>query len=172
MDEDEDIQLPRDLHFPWRNLWPVAFIPLFLVPILFRSSEDRLGDSYLKGSISADHPSIGTWTLAPDRCLSGQERGFDGIVFNFPAGSPIRELRLTRAEPGQHWLDLYLVDPKQPPVRIAESECEKIESEYRVFNVRDGGRRMEFLRGTDDVQCKLYGLKAHFAYNGCTIRPW
>ena len=138
-------------------LYPM-FSPLAKVDALQRLS--------LSGGFRADHSVLGHWESIPQRCLSGRERGFEGVMFTFPSGA-VRELRVDMERPGNATLEFRFFDPDKQPLRIASGECERLDATVEATVMVVNGRDMDLLEGQLSIACARYGLRGEASFRGC-----
>ena len=130
-------------------------------------SEAAFAPQSLSGTISAKDSKLGTWSLTPERCLSGRALGFTGVAFYFASGSPLDEVRLDNQHDGDNIVGLRFADDKAPPVRIHEKDCVSITGSTDELNIRDNGRPMTRLTGTLHFSCPSAGLEGDLKFDGC-----
>jgi hypothetical protein len=141
---------------------------IMATPFLFNPHPPKPIKTVIKGSFSANHESVGSWTLQPSKCLSGVERGFRGVVLQFAAGSAIRELRLDDEREGDNVVQFLFFDPNRAPVSIREKDCVEISGQtvLRIWDVND--RRVEEVdQGDLKLDCPPLQLRGHVYYKGC-----
>jgi hypothetical protein len=64
-------------------------------------------------------------------------------------------------------LEFVFVDPSKPSVRIAQSECERIDGKTEARVVVINGRDMDALEGELSLACARYKLEGKATYQGC-----
>jgi len=121
----------------------------------------------LVGSFSSTNEQLGIWTLSPTACISGRERGFQGIAFDFPMGGPIEEVRIDVARKGDHVVEVRLADRHGTVYRVRERECETIAGSVDQQHIDVAGRQMVRLRGHTKFACPSQGLKGEATFDGC-----
>lgn len=138
-----------------------------------RAEEKRravLAGRELVGSFSAGNKELGEWTLAPIGCLDGTERGFKGVVFTFPNGAPVEELRLDNSRDGDNVVEVRLADRHGTVYRVREAECESVTGSVVVEHLEVNGRPMRSIEGEISFACAAQGLKGHATFDGCLPR--
>lgn len=145
-----------------------VLLAVFAYPLLSPLGKiEGLPKPRLAGSFRADHAALGSWQLTPTRCLSGRERGFEGVLFQFASGSALRELRIDMERPGDARIELQFFEPSKPPVRMAQRECERIDGKTDARVVVINGRDMDLLTGELHVACAGRGLTGDVVFAGC-----
>jgi hypothetical protein len=164
----------------WRNGVPVVGGLMgigFLVAICLnecRSSSARerspsfsLTNRSLTGTFRSTNAKLGAWTLSPAHCVSGRERGFVGVAFDFAPGSPVEEIRLDAAREGDNVVEVRLADRAGTVYRVRERECEAITGRTEQSNITLNGRPLLRLVGNNHFACAAQGLYGDATYDGC-----
>lgn len=123
------------------------------------------------GSLHVESESLGSWDLSPAQCLSGRERGFQGIAFLFLGDSAVKEVRLDTERKGANVLYVLFSDPRQRTVHIRENECAAIEGRVERELLEINGRDFERLRGQVSIDCSAKGLRGSVRFDGCLPKP-
>ena len=121
----------------------------------------------LTGSFHSTNDGLGRWTLSPSACLGGFERGFFGIAFLFPAGSPVEEIRLDATEKEDQVIEIHPSDRKGTVTRFRQRECDAIEADLDQTYVTVGGRRMLHEKGSAHFSCPKLGISGDATFEGC-----
>jgi hypothetical protein len=165
--------------FEERGGWPkfllttAAFVGglaalLWYIPKHASSEEDiSFTNRSLTGTFRSTNKDLGQWTLQPTACLDGHERGFQGIAFQFPIGSPIEEIRVDTAREGDNVVEVRLADSKGTVFRVRERECQKMDGTIDRTNLEINGRPQYRLKGNTHFSCPKQGLQGDAEYDGC-----
>lgn len=147
----------------------VAGLLVWIVLRTLPSSDDDAtpGNRSLTGTFRSTNEDLGQWTLHPTACLDGHERGFQGIAFQFPTGSPIEEIRVDTAREGDNVVEVRLADSKGTVFRVRERECAKMDGTIDRTNLEINGRPQYRLKGNTHFSCPKQGLQGDAEYDGC-----
>jgi len=121
----------------------------------------------VQGRFRSTNDAVGTWDLAPQECVAGRERGFEGIAFVFGAGDPVEEIRLDTARQGDNVVEVRLADREGPVHRVREAECDEIGGRIDRTNVELNGRHMLRLEGNVRFDCPEHSLSGRASFSGC-----
>jgi hypothetical protein len=130
---------------------------------------DPFVNKSLKGTFHSTNKELGEWTLTPSACLSGRDRGFEGIAFLFPAGGPVEEIRVDTARQGDNVVEVRLADRKGTVTRFRERECQVMSGAIEQANI-EIGRPMVHLKGNTRFSCPAQGLSGDAEFDGCLPR--
>jgi hypothetical protein len=129
--------------------------------------ENPFANKSLKGSFHSANKELGEWTLTPGACLSGSERGFEGVAFLFPAGAPVEEIHVDTAREGDNVVEIRLADRTGTVARYRERECQVMDGVIDRTNVVVNGRHMFRLKGNTRFSCPAQGLSGSAEFDGC-----
>src|SRR5262245_7814939 len=113
----------------WKSLGVVLLIfgalggLLYWLPARLHDPDFNFEHKSLQGSVRSTNKELGTWNLSPTGCVAGRELGFEGIAFQFAAGSPVEEIRVDSAREGDNVVEVRLADRKGTHYRVREREC-------------------------------------------------
>lgn len=121
----------------------------------------------LDGRFTARSVAVGTWSLRPRRCLSGRERGFEGVAFLFAPGDPVEELRLDATTDGDNAIVVHLRESPGRPFQVREGACKHIKGQVTQHNQMRNGRPMTRLEGSVSFECPAAGIEGEARFSGC-----
>lgn len=124
----------------------------------------------LSGTFSASSEVTGEWSLSPEHCVSGRERGFTGIAFLFGASDPVAEIRIDTATDGDNRVIVRYRDPKRAPLNIPERTCTRVDGAITQQQLTFNGRPLLRLEGSIDFACPTHNLNGHAEFSGCLPR--
>lgn len=141
----------------------LLLLPMWCLPAVKRQT--------LEGRFEARSAEVGTWSLRPKRCLSGRERGFEGVAFLFAPGDPVEELRLDAATDGDNAIVVHLRERPGRPFQVREGACKHIKGQVAQQNQVRNGRPMTRLEGRVSFACPAAGIEGEARFSGCLPGP-
>lgn len=159
----------RSLHWIDRFALHMALVGAATLASAFaRPEQQEVRDSLSGGLYIARVTGAKPERIRATGCLSGIERGFEGLVFQFPATSPIREVWVDTAREGDNVVVAHYADTTRSPLSIDEADCEFMRGSHEVNRSFYEGRERHSLRGYTRFSCKnAAGLEGSFSFVGC-----
>jgi hypothetical protein len=123
--------------------------------------------STVHATFESNNATVGRWKLEAKACLSGPQRGVEGVVFTFANGSPVEEIRLDNARKGDNVVEVRLADRSGTVYRVRERECELFTSNIEVADLEFVGEILRRSTGSFAFSCPAHGLAGKATFDGC-----
>jgi hypothetical protein len=167
-DDSENKNSTRQVLLVFSLVGVAVLLCLWLIPKSLGVSDDiSLVNKSLAGRFQSTNERLGRWTLTPTRCLSGIERGMNGLVFVFGNGQPVEEIRVDTAREGDNVVEVRMADRQGSVYRVRERECKVIEGSITTTHITVNGEPIERLVGNMHFSCPAEGLEGTASFDGC-----